>query len=152
MAQPDELAENQPVPGAVDEAELSSAVAGTDRRRASSEDRRRLLGPAGRASDPRAGRQRPVQAKAAISWIADTVVDVAPHIPVRDLDTLRRHFPGLDGDALAERLVRNAARATAGDRRRRRRRGRGRVGRDAEPCSPPRCCWPPRRSPWWRWR
>ena len=47
-------------------------------------------------------------------WVADTVVDVAPHIPVRDLDTLRRHYPGLDGDALADRLVRNAARTSAG--------------------------------------
>ena len=46
--------------------------------------------------------------------MADTVADVAPHMPVRDLATLRRHFPGLDDDALAERLVRNAARATAG--------------------------------------
>ena len=46
--------------------------------------------------------------------MADTVADVAPHVPVRDLDTLRRHFPGLDDDALAERLIRNAARATAG--------------------------------------
>ena len=66
-------------------------------------------------------------------WMADTVADVAPHIPVRDLETLRRHFPGLDGDALAERLIRNAARATAGDRRGRRRRRRRRVGRHADP-------------------
>ena len=47
-------------------------------------------------------------------WMADTVADVAPHMPVRDLDTLRRHFPGLDDEELADRLVRNAARATAG--------------------------------------
>ncbi|WP_442933976.1 hypothetical protein [Micromonospora sp. CPCC 206171] len=52
--------------------------------------------------------------KAALRWMTDTVSDVAPHIPVRDLATLRRHFPGLDDEALAERLVRNAARATAG--------------------------------------
>lgn len=51
--------------------------------------------------------------KAAMKWVADAVTDVAPHIPVRDLETLRRHHPGLDGDALADRLVRNAARATA---------------------------------------
>jgi hypothetical protein len=52
--------------------------------------------------------------KAALRWMADVVADVAPHVPVRDLATLRRHHDGLDGDALAERLVRNAALGTAG--------------------------------------
>ncbi len=52
--------------------------------------------------------------KAAIRWMADTVADIAPHVPIRDLATLRRHFPGLSDDELAERLIRNAARATAG--------------------------------------
>ncbi|GLY04701.1 hypothetical protein [Actinoplanes sp. NBRC 101535] len=52
--------------------------------------------------------------KAAMRWMADLVTDVAPHVPVRDRDTLRRHFPDMDDDELAERLVRNAARATAG--------------------------------------
>jgi hypothetical protein len=42
------------------------------------------------------------------------VGDIAPHVPIRDLDTLRRHLDGLDGDDLADRLIRNAARATAG--------------------------------------
>jgi hypothetical protein len=51
--------------------------------------------------------------KAALSWIADTIVDVAPRIPLRDLDTLRRHFPGLDDMEIATRLVRNAARTSA---------------------------------------
>ncbi|HEY0000953.1 MAG TPA: hypothetical protein VGB74_10905 [Actinoplanes sp.] len=52
--------------------------------------------------------------KAALRWMADVVADVAPHVPIRDRETLQRHFPGLDDDDLAERLVRNAARATAG--------------------------------------
>jgi hypothetical protein len=52
--------------------------------------------------------------KAALRWMADVVGDVAPHVPVRDRATLQRHFPGLDDDDLAERLIRNAARATAG--------------------------------------
>jgi hypothetical protein len=52
--------------------------------------------------------------KAAIRWMADVVGDIAPHVPVRDLETLRRHFDGMDGEDLADRLVRNAARATGG--------------------------------------
>jgi hypothetical protein len=52
--------------------------------------------------------------KAAVRWMADTVAEIAPHVPIRDLATLRRHFPGLDDEALADRLIRNAARATAG--------------------------------------
>ncbi|AGZ45317.1 hypothetical protein [Actinoplanes friuliensis] len=52
--------------------------------------------------------------KAALRWMADVVADVAPHVPVRDLETLRLHFDGLEGDDLADRLIRNAARATAG--------------------------------------
>ncbi|GAA0800273.1 hypothetical protein [Spirilliplanes yamanashiensis] len=52
--------------------------------------------------------------KAALTWIADAVADIAPHVPVRDLATLRAHFPGLEDEALADRLVRNAANATAG--------------------------------------
>jgi len=52
--------------------------------------------------------------KAALRWMADVIGDIAPHVPIRNLDTLHRHFPGLDGDDLAERLIRNAARGTAG--------------------------------------
>ncbi|MFI7605327.1 hypothetical protein ACIBTV_09390 [Micromonospora sp. NPDC049366] len=52
--------------------------------------------------------------RAAVRWMVDTVAEVAPHVPIRDLATLRRHFEGLDDEALADRLVRNAARATAG--------------------------------------
>jgi len=52
--------------------------------------------------------------KAAMRWMADVVGDVAPHVPVRDRETLLRHFDNLPDDDLAERLIRNAARATAG--------------------------------------
>ncbi|MFI5491211.1 hypothetical protein [Actinoplanes sp. NPDC051859] len=62
----------------------------------------------------RSGLGRLFRPKAALRWMADVVADVAPHVPIRDAATLRRHFAGLDGDELAERLVRNAARATAG--------------------------------------
>ncbi|MDT7537916.1 MAG: hypothetical protein QOI82_1501, partial [Actinomycetota bacterium] len=39
--------------------------------------------------------------------------DVAPHVPVRDLLTLRQHHGGKSGDDLAEALVSAAARTTA---------------------------------------
>jgi hypothetical protein len=45
--------------------------------------------------------------------LVDVVIDVAPKIPIRDRATLRAHHHGLDGDALAQALIANAARATA---------------------------------------
>jgi hypothetical protein len=60
---------------------------------------------------PRFGAWRP---GTAVRWATDTVGELAPHIPVRELATLQEHHHGLAGDLLAERLVRNAARATAG--------------------------------------
>ena len=63
-----------------------------------------------------AGGAREAGARAALTgrWLADVVADVAPHVPVRDLATLRAHHDGLAGDALAEALVRTAALSTAG--------------------------------------
>lgn len=50
----------------------------------------------------------------ALRWAGDTLTEIAPYLPVRDHATLRHHYPGLDADPLAERLIRNASRATAG--------------------------------------
>jgi hypothetical protein len=44
--------------------------------------------------------------------LVDVVIDVAPHIPIRDLPTLRAHYDGLTGDALAQALIANATRMT----------------------------------------
>jgi hypothetical protein len=52
--------------------------------------------------------------KAAMTWIADTVVDVAPRVPVRNLEKLRAHFPGLTDAQIADRIVRNAGRTSGG--------------------------------------
>ena len=46
-------------------------------------------------------------------WLAESLLDAAPHLPIRDLETLRDHHEGLSGAALAEALIRNASRATA---------------------------------------
>jgi hypothetical protein len=52
--------------------------------------------------------------RTAARGLVDAVSEIAPHVPVRDLATLQDHHRGLAGPALAERLVRNAALASAG--------------------------------------
>lgn len=46
-------------------------------------------------------------------WLAETAIEMIPHIPVRDLQTLKEHHNGLSGAELAGELIRNASRATA---------------------------------------
>jgi hypothetical protein len=59
------------------------------------------------------GRELGVRSLLAGRRLTDLLVDdVAPHLPVRDLLTLRQHHHGLSGDELAGALVRNAARTT----------------------------------------
>ncbi|MEV6792241.1 hypothetical protein AB0M87_09625 [Streptomyces sp. NPDC051320] len=52
-------------------------------------------------------------AKAGLAYIADRIIDAAPRIPVRDLATLRRQFPGLGPEQIADKLVFGAANATS---------------------------------------
>ena len=59
---------------------------------------------------------RAAGARAALSgrWLADLVDEqIAPHVPVRDLLTLRDHHAGLSGDDLAQALIKNASLTTA---------------------------------------
>ncbi|KPI09154.1 hypothetical protein OK074_3315 [Actinobacteria bacterium OK074] len=53
------------------------------------------------------------RARAGLGYLADRIIENAPRIPVRDLDTLRAHFPGLGPEELADKLVTGAAAATA---------------------------------------
>ncbi|AKZ58610.1 hypothetical protein SAM23877_5565 [Streptomyces ambofaciens ATCC 23877] len=53
------------------------------------------------------------RARAALAHLADRIIDLAPRVPVRDLATLRRQFPGLGPEELADRLVAGAAKGTA---------------------------------------
>lgn len=76
--------------------------------------RRMLLGRLVRDQTRGAGVRGLFNPRAAARWMVETVTNVAPHLPIRDLATLRLHHAGLEGDLLADRLVRNAARATAG--------------------------------------
>jgi hypothetical protein len=62
------------------------------------------------ASARRAGRRAVMSGR----WLAETVVDVAPRLPVRDADRLSTHYDGLTGDELARELVRSAGRVSGG--------------------------------------
>ncbi|MEU9733684.1 hypothetical protein [Streptomyces sp. NPDC048002] len=53
------------------------------------------------------------RAKAALSYLADRIIENAPRVPVRDLATLRRQFPGLGPEQLADKLVAGAMAATS---------------------------------------
>lgn len=82
----------------------------------SSATRRDRAAVLGRLSQVTAARAKQAGLKAVGSgkYMADLLLEAAPHIPVRDLETLSEHHKGLTGDALADALVRNAQRATAG--------------------------------------
>ncbi|MGI5194326.1 hypothetical protein ACQEVY_11925 [Streptomyces sp. CA-288835] len=58
----------------------------------------------------RRGRSR---ARAGLAYLTDRIIENAPRIPVRDLATLQRQFPGLDAEQLADKLVAGACNATA---------------------------------------
>jgi hypothetical protein len=127
MSRPDHPSESGELPGAgalsadpgetaaeaAADAELGKTIAALTDDDIAPAGRRQLLGRL--VTDiRRRGLGQLFRPKAAIRWMADVVADVAPHVPIRDRAVLQRHFPGLDDDDLAERLVRNAARATAG--------------------------------------
>jgi len=45
-------------------------------------------------------------------WLADTVVEMAPHLPIRDVDKLSEHHGGLTGAELARSMVRSSAKVS----------------------------------------
>lgn len=45
-------------------------------------------------------------------WLGDLLIAAAPHIPIRDLETLRAHHHGLEGEELADSLVKVASNST----------------------------------------
>ncbi|WP_234380102.1 hypothetical protein [Streptomyces sp. CMB-StM0423] len=73
---------------------------------------------AGSGSDgPKTGilqRTRPDRrVRAALERVADAIVQTAPRVPVRDLATLRRQFPGLGPEEIADRLIAGAVKGSA---------------------------------------
>jgi len=55
-----------------------------------------------------------IKPRAVMAWVGDAVVDIAPRVPLRDLATLRAQHSGLTDEQIADRLVRSAARTSAG--------------------------------------
>lgn len=51
--------------------------------------------------------------RAFLGVVTDRIVENAPRIPVRDLETLRRQFPGLGPEEIADKLVSGALRGSA---------------------------------------
>jgi hypothetical protein len=49
-----------------------------------------------------------------MTWVGEAVVDVAPRVPLRSLPTLRAQHPGCSDEQIADRVVRMAARTSAG--------------------------------------
>jgi hypothetical protein len=62
------------------------------------------------ASARRAGRGAVLSGR----WLAETVLDLAPRLPVRDVETLTAHHEGLTGNALAGSMIQAAGRVSAG--------------------------------------
>ncbi|MET7525595.1 hypothetical protein [Streptomyces sp900116325] len=77
-------------------------------------DRTEPVTGAGRLQSVKRGvRKSGESTRAAIGHIADRIIETAPRVPVRDLPTLRRQFPGLGPEELADKLVAGASRGTA---------------------------------------
>ncbi|MEV7321438.1 hypothetical protein [Streptomyces sp. NPDC093970] len=53
------------------------------------------------------------RARAGLAYLADRIIEIAPRVPVRDLAALRRQFPDLGPEQLADKLVAGAAAATS---------------------------------------
>jgi hypothetical protein len=51
--------------------------------------------------------------RAGLAYLADRIIEIAPRVPVRDVVTLRRQFPGLGPEELADKLVAGAAAGTS---------------------------------------
>lgn len=51
-------------------------------------------------------------ARSGMGSVAERLIEVAPRIPVRDLGTLRRQFPGLGPEDIADRLIAAAVKGT----------------------------------------
>lgn len=75
------------------------------------QDQSASLAPYAPAKDVRSARTH--RARAFLRVVADRVIDTAPRVPVRDLETLSAQFPGLGTEELADKLVAGAVKSAA---------------------------------------
>ncbi|MBT2511237.1 hypothetical protein J7I98_36565 [Streptomyces sp. ISL-98] len=96
---------------------VSAAVGARDDERGLPASLEAAEGPTGRARRlavvKRTARKGGESAKAWLGHLADRVIEIAPRVPVRDLATLRKQFPGLGPEQLADKLVAGAANGTS---------------------------------------
>jgi hypothetical protein len=52
--------------------------------------------------------------RATSQWLTTQALEMAPKVPIRNIVTLRKQYPGLETEQLASRLIAGAARASAG--------------------------------------
>ncbi|MGH3735986.1 MAG: hypothetical protein ACRDT6_10240 [Micromonosporaceae bacterium] len=109
----DPAGEAAPRPGA-DPGAVSDTVARLASEDIEAAERSRLMG---RLVTQTAGRTtgggwlpRP---QAVMGAVIELLTEIAERLPLRDLETLRTHHPGLSDEELATRLIRNASRTTA---------------------------------------
>ncbi|MDQ1654848.1 MAG: hypothetical protein QOI35_4048 [Cryptosporangiaceae bacterium] len=118
MPETDQPAENRADDHSGDQApgDVSGAVGRLTDADLGAGERARLLGTvaASAGGGQRSGIRRFVMGpRAAAHWAQETLLDIAPRLPIRDLDTLRRHHGGKSGDELADALIKSASRAAA---------------------------------------
>ena len=113
-AQPDQTTPDRGAPQVNTEAEqLALTVAQLTGEALDRRQRRRLLGQLVTGLG-RSARRAGVAGAGGGRWLTDLVVQTVPHLPVRDLATLRAHHDGLAGEGLVDALVRSASRVSAG--------------------------------------
>ena len=61
----------------------------------------------------RAARRGGQGTRVTLSALAERLMEAAPRIPVRDLETLRRQFPGLGPEEIADKLISGAVKGSA---------------------------------------
>ncbi|HET9441731.1 MAG TPA: hypothetical protein VFO65_00335, partial [Acidimicrobiales bacterium] len=108
-SRPDPDADPDPGPGADPHLDVADAMEDLQGDPDSAGAVRRLMGLV-------AGAARGAGAKAVATgqWMAPTLIDLAPRIPIRDRELLQRDHGGLSGAALAGELIRRSSRASAG--------------------------------------
>jgi hypothetical protein len=89
--------------------ELARAIAASGSGQPSREQLNRVM-----TLGARSARAAGVRAVTSGRWLAEISLAAAAHMPVRDLPTLRQHYAGLEGPALAGALIRSASRTSAG--------------------------------------